>query len=420
MVDDQQTAQSLLEHYRVLDLTDEKGFLCGKILGDLGADVLKIERPGGDPSRNIGPFYQDEPHPEKSLYWFAFNNNKRGLTLDIEDSSGQEIFKRLVKAADFVIESFPPGYMKNLGLDYSILSNINPGIIMVSITPFGQDGPYSTYKGPDIVSWAMSGMMNLCGEIDRPPVRISFPQTYLHAATHAATGAMIALYWREVSGEGQYVDVSIREAATIALMNSFSFWDLNKVSLRRAGVFRIGLSSNAPQRVSWPCRDGYVGFTIFGGSLGASTNQALTEWMDSEGMAPDYLKRDWTTFDLASIAAEELEQIMKPIGEFFKCHTKAELWEGARKRGMQFYPVNDIEDIVEDPQLQSRDFWVQVEHPELDTTITYPGPFIKLSETPCHIWRRAPLIGEHNVEIYQGELGLSQGELSVLKQKCII
>jgi crotonobetainyl-CoA:carnitine CoA-transferase CaiB-like acyl-CoA transferase len=266
----------------------------------------------------------------------------------------------------------------------------------------------------------MCGMMNLCGETDRPPVRISFPQTYLHAGTHAATGTMIALYWREISGEGQYVDVSIREAATIALMNSFSFWDLNRINMRRAGVFRIGLSSNAQQRVSWPCRDGYVAFALFGSNLGAATNKALVDWMDSEGMAPDYLKRDWATFDLASITTAELEQIMEPIGKFFLHHTKSELWEGARKRQMQLYPVADIKDIVEDPQLHSRAFWTSVEHPELGVAITYPGPFLKLFETPCHIWRRAPLIGEHNAEIYEKELGLSRNDLLALKQARII
>jgi len=152
----------MLSPYRVLDLTDEKGLLCGKLLGDLGADVIKIERPGGDPARNLGPFYHGEADPEKSLFWFAFNTSKRGITLDIETTDGQEIFKRLVKGSDFVIESFPPGYMDQPGLGYSVLEKVNPRVIMVSITPFGPTGPYKDYKAPDIVAWAMGAQMYTC------------------------------------------------------------------------------------------------------------------------------------------------------------------------------------------------------------------------------------------------------------------
>lgn len=152
--------EGMLSPYRVLDLTDEKGLLCGKLLGDLGADVIKIEPPGGDTSRNVGPFYKDIPDPERSLFWFAFNTSKRGITLDIETADGQDVFKRLVTSADFVIESFPPGHMDRLGLGYPALNEINPGVIMVSISPFGQTGPYKDYKSPDIVACAMGGQMS--------------------------------------------------------------------------------------------------------------------------------------------------------------------------------------------------------------------------------------------------------------------
>ncbi|MFC2010644.1 CaiB/BaiF CoA transferase family protein [Chloroflexota bacterium] len=203
----------MLSPYRALDLTDEKGLLCGKILADLGADVIKIERPGGDPARNIGPFYHDEPDPEKSLYWFAYNTSKRGITLDIETTDGKEIFKQLVKSADFIIESFPPGYLDSIGLGYSALEKIKPDIILISITPFGQTGPYKDYKTSDIVAWAMGGEMAPFGDPDRPPIRISHhSQAYLHAGTDAATGALAALYHRWTTGEGQQVDVSVHES----------------------------------------------------------------------------------------------------------------------------------------------------------------------------------------------------------------
>ena len=232
--------ESMLGSFRVLDLTSDKGFLCGKILGDLGADVIKIEPPGGDPARSIGPFYHNIPQPEKSLYWFAFNNNKRGITLDIETRDGQEIFKGLVKTADFVIESFAPGYMDSLGLGYSALSEINPRIIVTSITPFGQTGPYKDYKASDIVVIAMMGWMYLCGDPDRPPVRISFPQAYLNASAEAAASSMIAHYYRETTGEGQHVDVSAQHSLITNAFNAPSFWEFNRIILQRAGPLKLG------------------------------------------------------------------------------------------------------------------------------------------------------------------------------------
>lgn len=412
---------SSLSPYRVLDLTDEKGFLCGKTLGDLGADVIKVEPPGGDPSRNIGPFYHDDPHPERSLSWFAYNANKRGITLNIETKDGQHIFKQLVKTADLVIESFPLGHMDKVGLSYPVLKETNPKIILVSITPFGQTGPYKDYKATDIVAIAMSALMDLCGDPDRPPVRTSFPQAYLHAGAEAALGSMMALYHRELNGEGQWVDVSIRESVLPALMNARLFWDLNQVVLKRGGSFRVGLSTEARQRLIWQCKDGYVAFVIFAGAFGAPTNRALVEWMESDGIADDFLKAmDWDTFDMAMATQEQFDRFDQPIGRFFLKHTKAELYEGARQRHIMLYPVATVEDILGDLQLKERKFWEELEHPELGTALTYPGAFAKLSQTPCCLRFRAPLIGEHNTEVYQEELGFSPQELVILKEGGII
>ncbi len=411
---------SLLYPFRALDLTDEKGFLCGRILGDLGADVIKVEPPGGDPTRNIGPFYHDIPDPEKSLYWFAFNNNKRGITLNLESSDGQEIFKKLVKTADFVIESFSPGYMDRLGLGYATLSEINPRIIMTSITPFGQEGPYKDYKSSDIVMMAMGGLMHLTGDPDRPPVRISFPQAYLHAGAGAAEGTMIAHYYREITGEGQWVDESAQESMSETPLNVTWHWDINKDGFHRMGAFRIGLSMDGALRVIWECKDGYVNFAIMGRQF-LAMQKALNQWLESEGIAPDFLKEiDWETFSPLTANQAELDQISESVAKLFLKHTKAELYEEAIKRRILFCPVTTIADVLQDPQLSVRDFWQEVEHPELGTTITYPGGFVKLSESPCRIWCRAPLIGEHNREIYGNELGFSEDELILLKQTGII
>ncbi len=388
----------MLNPYRVLDLTDEKGLLCGKLLGDLGADVIKIERPGGDPARMIGPFYQDEVDPEKSLFWWAFNTSKRGITLDIETTDGQETFKKLVRSADFVIESFPPGYLDKLGLGYRDLEKLNPGIILVSITPFGQTGPYRNYKAPDIVAMATSGVMYQYGDADRPPVRISHhSQAYLHAGAEAAVGALMALHHREKTGEGQQVDVSIQKSLAPASYWITAGWDMMKAEQRRGEISGFG-SSRMPRM--WPCKDGYLIWMFSSGTNAKRFNSPLIEWMDSEEMGDDFLKAfNAETFDVRTATQEMIDRLVEPIHRFFMAHTKVELLQGAVKHRLQLFPASTVADILASVQLAAREFWVQIVHPELRTAITYPGAFVKASEAPARVLRRAPLIGEHNKEI---------------------
>ena len=415
----QQRTKGMLSPYRVLDLTDEKGLMCGKLLGDLGADVIKIERPGGDSARSLGPFYHDEVDPEKSLFWFALNTSKRGITLDIETADGQEIFKRLVRGADFVIESFPPGYMDKLGLGYASLEKLNPGVIMVSITPFGQTGPYRDYKAPDIVAWAMGGKMYPHGDPGRPPIRIGHhSQAYLHAGAEAAVGAMMALNYREMTGEGQQVDVSIQEFVARTADQQVSIpWDTMMVNMDRGGQYTPGIRITR----MWPCKDGYIVFNYWGGAMGTLANPPFVGFMDSEGMAPDFLRDyDWESLEFATATQEEIDRIEKPAAEFFKAHTRAELFEGSLTHHFPLYPVNDISDVIKDVQLASRGYWVDIEHPELGTTIAYPGGLAHISEAPGRISCRAPLIGEHNQEVYEKESGLSMEEILLLKQARVI
>ncbi|MBI2850290.1 MAG: CoA transferase [Chloroflexi bacterium] len=413
--------RGMLSPYRALDLTDEKGLLCGKILGDLGADVIKIERPGGDPARNIGPFYHDEPDPEKSLLWFSLNTSKRGITLNIETADGREIFKKLVKTADFVIESFPPGYLDKLGLGYSALDKIKPGIILISITSFGQTGPYRDYKISDIVAWALSGEMSGWGEPDRPPVRISnHSQSYLNAAADGAIGALVALYQRRDTGEGQQIDVSIQEALSIMDGgNRNPAWSRNPGMVRKRGAAEMPNAGHRTTRI-YPCKDGYVSWS-HGGTSPLAPSLPLIKWMQAEGMSTEFIDGfDWSRPDFGGIPQEEMDQIEGPTTKFFMTKTKAELLEGAVKYNVMLYPVATTADMFQDIQLKARGFWVEVEHPELNTRITYPGAFGLCSEAPPRISRRAPLIGEHNQEIYEGELGISKERLTVLKQAGVI
>jgi len=414
--------EGILAPYRVLDLTDDLGFLCGKILGDMGADVIKVEPPGGDPSRNIGPFVDGVLDPEKSLYWFAYNTSKRGITLNLTERTGQELFKRLARKADFVIESFPPGTVESWGLGYETLKRENPRILLTSITFFGQTGPYSRYKASDIEIMATSGAMSLSGERNGPPLRISFPQSAMWTGMHAAAGTLLAHYERELSGEGQHVDVSAQASTLSSLAHAPACWDLNRDDPHREGILMTGRSiTGAVMQVFWPCQDGYINFIVYGGPAGRKTNLELVKWMDSKGMAPAYLKEiDWDKFDISTATQEQIDAIEKPAGEFLKTLTKAEYFAGVVERGMLGYPVQNPEDIFNDPQLEARNFWVSLPHPELGREITYPGAAALFSQGSCTPRCRAPLIGEHNREIYEGELGLSHEELTILKQAGVI
>jgi crotonobetainyl-CoA:carnitine CoA-transferase CaiB-like acyl-CoA transferase len=421
MIAKKKKREGLLSDYRILDLTDHKGIYCAKILADLGADVIKLEKPGGDATRNIGPFYKDIAHPEKSIYWWAYNTSKRGITLNIETADGKDIFQRLVETADVVVESFPPGYMDGLGLGYAALSELNPGIIMTSISSFGQTGPYKDWKADDLVGWAMAGQAYVTGDDDRPPCQVSFPHCYLVAGCHAASATLAALYYREMSGEGQQVDVSMQEAVLWTTLLLVQFWDVMKINLFRAGSKRsMGTSLF---RLAFPCKDGYVGFLIAGGQLASISMPPLIKWMAEEKMLgafedkKDWGAKDWMQkVDAWALTQETVDAWENSLIDFFANKTKSEIYEKAREKGMIIYPVSTTKDLAENAQLKDRDFYVEVEHPELGETITYAGAPYKITEAHWRIWRRAPLIGEHNQEIYEEELGFSKDEMRLLKE----
>jgi crotonobetainyl-CoA:carnitine CoA-transferase CaiB-like acyl-CoA transferase len=409
---------SMLAPYRVLDLADEKGVLCGKILGDLGADVIKIEKPGGDDSRNLGPFYQDEPHAEKSLFWFAMNTSKRSITLDVETADGRDIFARLAAGADFIIESFAPGYMDNLGLGYDSLAQMNPRIIMVSISPFGQSGPYRDWKGPDIVEWAMGGEMAPWGDPDRPPFRISHhSQSYMHAGADGAAGALMALQHRYRTGEGQQVDVSIQDSVSHCSDNIIPAWDLDGI-LRKRGEDARGGNHRATR--IWKCKDGYVSWA-HGGNSRLTPSLPLIRWMEKEGFKDEFLESfDWNRPNFNETTQEEMDRIEAPTGKFFLERTKAQLLEGAIKHGVMLYPVATTADMLQNVQLRERAFWARLEHAALGKTFTYPGSFVRTTETPARIRTVAPKIGEHNLQVYESELHIDRRQIIMLKQAGVI
>ena len=328
--------------------------------------------------------------------------------------------KRLVSTADFLFESSQPGYLASLGLDYEALRQLNPGLIMVSITPFGQTGPYSDYKGPDIVPWAMGGYMWMCGDPDRPPVRPSVPpQAYFHAGAMAATASLMALYHRSETNQGQHIDQSAQACGPWMLTHTYQFYEYEGRVLRREGLWRQFGQNRS--RTVYRCKDGYIVSTLSGGPVGARAQKKLAQWMDSEGMAPEWLREfDWDNYDARRAPQEQTNEITDTFTSFFRTKTRAELLEAAVAEGFFIAPVNKVSDLLDNEHLKAREFWVDVEHPELDARLTYPGaPFIA-SETPWRVYRRPPKIGEHNLEVYQQEMGLSSQELTRLEEEGVI
>jgi crotonobetainyl-CoA:carnitine CoA-transferase CaiB-like acyl-CoA transferase len=421
-------AAGMLGPYRVLDLTNERGLLCGKLFADLGADVIKIEKPVGDPARRLGPHYKDEMDPEKSLFWWAFNTSKKGITLDIETGQGKQIFRRLVSTADVVVESFDPGYLESLDLGYPSLSLLNPKIILTSITGFGQTGPYRDFKASDIAVWALSGNAYLTGDPDRGPLAPSFPISYLFGSMQGAIGTLVALYHRSIINRGQHVDASSQVSLVWPVgPEAHGLWEQDKTIVRRQGRWWSRPQTGLDKKTVWinipllyQCKDGDITFAAMaGGGLGKSTN-ALTRWIESEKMAGDALRSvNWLSFDWQTARQEMIDEIAADFSRFFMARSKAELLKEAQNRGIMLYPVFTPEDMLAFEQLIFRHYWVGVDHQDLGT-ITYPGPFFQSNQESAGTLRRAPHIGEHNQEVYAAELGLSQQELSDLKRAGVI
>src|SRR5579864_3144419 len=390
----------LLRPYRVLDLTNEFGELAGRILADLGADVIKIEPPAGDPSRWRPPFHADRLDRESSLPWWASNLNKRSVVLDIEAVDGQSRFRRLVETADFVLESFQPGYMHRLGLGYTALAEINPRIILTSITPFGQTGPYSHFPATDLTLQALGGFLYVNGDADRPPVRISADLAYRHGGGQAAAGALVAHFQRQRTGRGQHVDVSIQDYIPWTPLNvTFAAQVQHSNTMRQAVGFRAH-TTGVKFRFTWPCKDGRIAFRPLVTGGGKAQYEALVAWMSAEGFDDPILTgKDWAGADNRGITQAEYDQIAAAIERFLCTRTLDELYEKAVQLRLRLAPAATAKDIVESRQIQARGLLVPVPHPELEANFLYPGAFARFSATPIESFHRPPLLGEHTEEV---------------------
>jgi benzylsuccinate CoA-transferase BbsE subunit len=406
---------------RVLELADETGQFCGKLFGDLGADVVKIEPPGGEPYRHIGPFLDDIPHPERSLSFWYYNTSKRSITLDIGTADGCHLFRRLAATADVVLETFRPGRLSALGCDYAALSRQNPGLILCSLTPFGQTGPWCHYLSSDLLHMAAGGQMTSSGydETDvpnAPPIAPGGGNAW-HMGGHFAYMAIVAaLVHRTVSGRGQYIDASIHEACALTTESAIANYIYRGEVLRRH-TGRHHSAGSSP-RTQFRAGDGNYVCALVGGRLNPRYVKELADLLDTNGMAGDL--RDPKYQDQAVIAANTSHIIDNLVAGFIASLPAEEVYHRAQARGFTWGAVRAPEQLLDDPHLSDRGFWKKIEHPELGRHFTYPGEAAIFNGSPWRISRRAPLIGEHNAEILCGELALSAGNLAMLMENRVI
>jgi crotonobetainyl-CoA:carnitine CoA-transferase CaiB-like acyl-CoA transferase len=403
-----------LEGIRVLDASGESGALAGKILGDLGADVVHVEPPGGDLRARRGPYLGDAPDPERSLAWLALHTSQRGITLDAGQAAGRELWTRLVERADVVLETARPGTLDAAGTGYAAGRAANPALVWCSITPFGSSGPRAAWLGGDLVAVAMGGNASVTGDPDRPPVRCTLPTAYYHAAPEAALGILMALLAREDSGQGQHVDVSLQECQLQTLLGGAGQYARHRRLPKRTGA-KMGRT-----REIWPARDGWVTFGLRGGAARIKNLVAMVGYMDECGMAPDWLRDyDWSSYDPNQIDEAEIARLEEAFGAFFAGRSMRELYQEALARRILLAPCNDAREILEHEQLRDRSLFVTLEYPELGASIEHPDFFARMAPAGVALRRRAPRIGEHNAEVY-GELGVEEAELARLRAEGVL
>jgi benzylsuccinate CoA-transferase BbsE subunit len=410
----------LLKGFRVLDLTDEKGALCGKMFADLGAEVIKVEPPAGCSTRCIPPYLEDKADADHCLYSIAYHAGKKSVTANLATDDGRALVAELAGNSDFLVESHQLGYLDSIGLGYDALAKENPRLIYASITPFGDTGPGKDYNWADIITWAAGGMMYMMGEEGKPPIQMSLPQAGLHAGGEAAVAMMLAHYPRQIDGLGQRIVVNMQACIVWTLMNEQAMPFLHGDHLSRTGIF-VG-STDARRKMVYECKDGHISILIAGGATFCNSTKALIEWMRENGFGSDWMRtKDWVSWipgvfmKLTEQDRKEIDDLETTIERFLLTMTKHEIYTQGLKRHIFLAPVANVADVASDEQLKARDFWTAVPHDTIGRTLTFPGPFAKLSATPIGSTTRAPRVGEHNDEIYRGLLGLTPERLNKLR-----
>ena len=384
---------------KVLDLSEDiAGSFCTRLLADYGADVLKLEPPRGAWLRRMGPFLKDDPHPEKSLFFLVLNLNKKGATINLETTTGQAILKALAQRVDVIVEGYRPGYLASLGLGYDDLQNLNPSLVMTSITPFGQDGPYSQYLGEEIVNYAMGMIMSISGLQDREPLKHGGFQAQYEAGLNGAAATAMALISQENTGEGQHIDVSTTECVASTMMATQTMYPF------MGGTQHRRRSQGQMFTHPMPCSDGWIIVQTGGG---ASWEDIAELFQSKEMLDPRFSNTDQR--------AEHGEELDGIIVNAIKDRDKWDLFPKAAQARMLFGVVQTPSELAGCPQLESREFYREVEHPVVGA-IKVPAVLFNYSLCPYQLLIPAPTLGQHNEEIYVDGLGYSREDFCRLRQ----
>lgn len=407
---------------KVLELADEKGEFCGKLLAGAGADVLKIEPPGGNGTRTLRPFYHDEPHVDRSLYFWHYNFGKRGITLDIHTLEGTAVLKKLIAQSDVLLDTLPLDTLEKLDLDWPALQKLNPRLIYLVLTPFGRSGPWRDYKATDLIHLALGGQMMCCGyspkedgTYDTPPIAPQMWHAYHIAGNQAFIAAVGALIGRETTGTGEMLDVPIHQAASVCTEIDVPYWIYSQTPCYRQ-TGRHAQPAVGPE-VQFPTKDdrhsivlpnpfpgGYetlVGFLDEKGQAGDLTSDMYKDPGSRKGPA---FSHHFAEIQAGCVAAFGMEEI----------------WRDAQARGIPWAPIRLPEENLQDEQWRMRATFTEVEHPELGQTFSYIGAPMLPHECTWRTGPRAPLVGEHNEEVYRGQLGMSWEETERLRKRGII
>ncbi len=381
----------MLTPYRVLDLTDERGQLAGFILAQLGADVIAVEPPGGVSSRHRPPYAGGEPDPERSLWHWSYNRGKRSVVIDTNTDAGRADLDRLVMSADIVIDT------GSTGADLDSFRAANPRLVTVTISGYGDDGPRSDWPATELTVWASSGALHVAGDVDRPPVRVSSPQAWLHAGGEAADAALVALWERHRSGLGQHVSISAQLASMEATQSAILAEAIGGTPSKRAAGG--GSYGGLQFRIVWPASDGHVTIAfLFGASLGVFTRR-LMEWVYEEGFCDEGTRdKDWIDYavllDEGIEPQEEYDRVRQVVETFTSSKTKVELLEGAIQRKLLIAPISTIDEVAASEQMAARGFWDDVDLGGGEV-VRFPGAFVVSDRAGLRSLSRPPHVGEH-------------------------